>query len=153
MLMDETPLNYIFQDDTNTAGLRIIDLCYTAFMRAKDKNDEDGGPTDWFTDTRPLIIEGIDKLRTQVDVETTDEHVKLANAFFKTLYELEDQVRDNDFIRRPLHEQLEIRKNISLLRGIVASTYLKIHGKVYDKAIVYGKAAVTVYDENGNKKS
>ena len=38
---------------------RIIDIAYTAFMRAKDANDEDGGATDWMTDTRPLVLEAI----------------------------------------------------------------------------------------------
>jgi hypothetical protein len=42
---------------------RIIDLCYTAFMRAHAKNDEDGGPTDWFTDTYPMIVKAIEKHR------------------------------------------------------------------------------------------
>lgn len=42
----------------------IIDLCFTAFMRrVVGKNPEDGGPCDWFNDTRPQIIEQIDKLR------------------------------------------------------------------------------------------
>jgi hypothetical protein len=42
---------------------RIIDLCYTAFMRAHAKNDEDGGPTDWFTDTYPMIVKAIERHR------------------------------------------------------------------------------------------
>jgi len=40
----------------------VRDLCYTAFMRAKDENDEDGGPTDWFTDTMPTVEKGIGKM-------------------------------------------------------------------------------------------
>ena len=43
---------------------RIIDLCYTAFMRAKAKNDEDGGTTDWFTDTKPQIDKLIEEMRS-----------------------------------------------------------------------------------------
>lgn len=42
--------------------LTVRDLCFTAFMRAKDVNDEDGGPTDWFTDTLPAVEKGIDKM-------------------------------------------------------------------------------------------
>jgi hypothetical protein len=39
----------------------ILDLCYTVFMRAKGKNDDDGGPTDWFNDTFPLVRKWIDQ--------------------------------------------------------------------------------------------
>lgn len=36
-------------------GCRVQDIAYTAFMLAKQPNDEDGGPTDWFNDTWPTI--------------------------------------------------------------------------------------------------
>lgn len=36
-------------------GCRVQDIAYTAFMMARQPNDEDGGPTDWFTDTWPAI--------------------------------------------------------------------------------------------------
>lgn len=34
---------------------RIIDLCFTAFQQAKVPNKEDGGPSDWFNDTKPNL--------------------------------------------------------------------------------------------------
>jgi hypothetical protein len=46
--------------------LTVRDLCYTAFMRAKGKNDEDGGPTDWFNDTLPTVMKGVENLRQQI---------------------------------------------------------------------------------------
>lgn len=43
--------------------LTVRNLCYTAFMKAKAANNEDGGPTDWFNDTLPTVEDGIAKLR------------------------------------------------------------------------------------------
>jgi hypothetical protein len=57
-------LAYVLQDDLhNRLTPRIIDIAYTAFMQAKRPNDEDGGPSDWFNDTRPMMRELIAKLR------------------------------------------------------------------------------------------
>lgn len=64
--VNQHALWYAFQDDHNTSGLRVIDICYTVFMNAHLPNDEDGGPRDWFTDTRPLVIEGIEKIKKQL---------------------------------------------------------------------------------------
>lgn len=44
----------------------LMDLCYTIFMMAKTSNGEDGGPTDWFTDTKPIAAKLINKIATQV---------------------------------------------------------------------------------------
>lgn len=60
-------LDYVLQDDIhNRLTPRVIDIAYTAFMRAKDRNTDDGGTTDWFNDTRPAIIEAINKLRNEL---------------------------------------------------------------------------------------
>jgi hypothetical protein len=67
--VDSDALEYAFQTgnaERNNAGLRILDLCFTAFMKARDTNDEDGGPTDWMTDTKPLIDHGIEKILKQI---------------------------------------------------------------------------------------
>lgn len=57
-------LAYVLQDDLhNRLTPRIIDIAYTAFMQAKRPNDEDGGASDWFNDTRPMVRELIAKLR------------------------------------------------------------------------------------------
>lgn len=54
---------YILQNDLhNRLTPRIIDVAYTAFMLAKQPNKEDGGESDWFTDTRPVILELIAKI-------------------------------------------------------------------------------------------
>ncbi len=47
----------------NDGRVRIIDLAYTAFMRAKEKdgNPDDNGPFDWMNDTQPMMIEQIEK--------------------------------------------------------------------------------------------
>jgi hypothetical protein len=53
-------------DIHNRLTPRVIDIAYTAFMRAKDRNTDDGGATDWFNDTRRAIIEVINKLRNEL---------------------------------------------------------------------------------------
>lgn len=57
-------LAYVLQDDIhNRLTPRVIDIAYTAFMCAIKPNDEDGGPSDWFNDTKPVVTKAIDKLR------------------------------------------------------------------------------------------
>ena len=54
---------YQFDTDGRCDGRpRIIDLCYTAFQRAREQNSEDGGPTDWFNDTKPMLDKAIGAL-------------------------------------------------------------------------------------------
>lgn len=54
---------YILQDDLqNRLTPRIIDVAYAAFILGKQPNKEDGGQSDWFNDTRPIIIEMIAKI-------------------------------------------------------------------------------------------
>ena len=54
---------YILQDALhNRLTPRIIDVAYTAFVLAKQPNKEDGGESDWFTDTRPIVLELIAKI-------------------------------------------------------------------------------------------
>jgi hypothetical protein len=56
----------------NDGKVRIIDLIYTAFMRAKATkgNPDDNGPFDWFTDTYPAMAEQIGKWATEYRVST-----------------------------------------------------------------------------------
>jgi hypothetical protein len=57
-------LGYVLQDDLhNRLTPRVIDIAYTAFTLALERNKDDGGPTDWFNDTRPTILKLIEKLR------------------------------------------------------------------------------------------
>lgn len=56
-------LEYLCNTDGYHNGTpRIIDLCYTAFVIAKQKNNEDGGSTDWFNDTHPIIVNHIESI-------------------------------------------------------------------------------------------
>lgn len=54
---------YLFDTGNKADGRRprIIDFAFTAFMRARDPNPEDGGATDWFNDTKPIIDAAIAK--------------------------------------------------------------------------------------------
>ena len=57
-------LAYVLQDDLhNRLTPRVIDIAYTAFNLAKQPNTEDGGSSDWFTDTKPTVDKMIAKLR------------------------------------------------------------------------------------------
>lgn len=61
----EALLAYALQDDThNRLTPRVVDIAYTAFMSgAAGKNEEDGGPCDWFNDTKPKVDAAIGQLR------------------------------------------------------------------------------------------
>lgn len=59
---------YILQNSLhNRLTPRIIDVAYTAFVLAKQPNKEDGGESDWFTDTRPVVLELIAKIEKDLD--------------------------------------------------------------------------------------
>lgn len=63
-------LTYVLQGDVhNRLTPRVIDIAYTAFIQAKAPNDEDGGPSDWFNDTKPMIERTIEKLRRDLFAE------------------------------------------------------------------------------------
>lgn len=58
-------IDYLFQDDQhNRLVPRIVDIAYNAFMLAKQPNEEDEGPSDWFTDTKPKVDKMIAEVRT-----------------------------------------------------------------------------------------
>ena len=46
--------------------VRIIDLCFRAFMNAREPNKDDGGATDWFNDTLPALKPGIDAFNAHI---------------------------------------------------------------------------------------
>lgn len=57
-------LAYVLQDDLhNRLTPRVIDIAYSAFMLGKQPNKEDGGESDWFTDTKPTIAKAIALLK------------------------------------------------------------------------------------------
>lgn len=51
---------FSLEQSTQPEHARIIDVAYTAFMR------RDGGPCDWFTDTRPGIVEKLATLKADL---------------------------------------------------------------------------------------
>lgn len=57
-------LRYILQADLNNRQTpRIVDIGFAAFMRAKGKNEEDGGPADWSNDTLPDVMVMIEEIK------------------------------------------------------------------------------------------
>lgn len=56
-------VDYVLQDDIhNRLTPRVVDIAYSAFMIAKSgKNKDDGGPCDWFNDTKPMVMEQLAK--------------------------------------------------------------------------------------------
>lgn len=60
-------IDYITQDELhNMLVPRIVDIAYSAFMSAHKPNREDGGATDWFTDTKPMVMEAIAEVRREL---------------------------------------------------------------------------------------
>lgn len=54
---------YMLQEDIcNRLTPRVVDVAYSAFMAAKRTNNEGGGPTDWFNDTKPMVMTAVDKM-------------------------------------------------------------------------------------------
>jgi len=58
-------IDYVLQDDEhNRLTPRVIDIAFSAFMAAKSgKNKDDGGACDWFNDTRPMVLQQLEKIR------------------------------------------------------------------------------------------
>lgn len=82
---------YILQDDLhNRLTPRVMDIAYSAFMIGRSsKNKDDGGPCDWFNDTKPMMIEQLAKIR-------------------KDLAEQPAPVTDTELINRGCHYQTEL---------------------------------------------
>jgi hypothetical protein len=45
----------------------IMDIAYFAFSMSKQPNKEDGGPSDWFNDTRPEVEKILENLQGKYD--------------------------------------------------------------------------------------
>lgn len=58
-------VDYVLQDDIhNQLTPRVVDIAYSAFMVAKTgKNKDDGGPCDWFNDTKPMVMDQLAKIQ------------------------------------------------------------------------------------------
>jgi hypothetical protein len=101
-------LAYALQDDMqNRLTPRVIDIAYNAFMQAKRPNSEDGGASDWFNDTRPMVKGLIDKLRKDIVEQfgaaplATPQLTEAVRAAMKRSYRLGQtywQQADHEFI-------------------------------------------------------
>jgi hypothetical protein len=71
----EAEIEYLTREHGNGGEPVILDLCYTAFMAAHEPNKEDGGASDWFTDTRPRMLALVQTIRNAAltKKEPTDE--------------------------------------------------------------------------------
>jgi hypothetical protein len=65
---------YILQDDLhNRLTPRVVDIAYSAFMSGRTgKNKDDGGPCDWFNDTKPMVMEALAKIRKDLAENSRD---------------------------------------------------------------------------------
>lgn len=64
-------VDYILQDDVhNRLTPRVVDIAYSAFMIGRcGKNKDDGGPCDWFTDTKQMVLEQLAKIKKDMKEE------------------------------------------------------------------------------------
>ena len=61
-------VDYVLQEPIhNRLVPRVVDIAYSAFMNAKRPSPEDGGPTDWFTDTYPMVMAKIAEIRAALE--------------------------------------------------------------------------------------
>lgn len=58
-------VEYILQDDIhNRLTPRVVDIAYSAWHLGRSgKNKDDGGPCDWFNDTKPMVMEQLAKIK------------------------------------------------------------------------------------------
>lgn len=65
----EELISYILQEDLhNRLTPRLVDIGYTAWSLGRSgKNAEDGGPCDWFNDTKPTVDAMVEKIRRDLD--------------------------------------------------------------------------------------
>lgn len=60
-------MDYVLQGDLNNRLTpRAVDIGYTAFMASFEQNKDDGGPMDWFNDTKPRIDKAIARIRADL---------------------------------------------------------------------------------------
>lgn len=67
-------VEYILQDDIhNRLTPRVIDIAYSAWSFGRSgKNKDDGGPCDWFNDTKPMVTEQLQKIRKDLLAEAAN---------------------------------------------------------------------------------
>lgn len=64
-------VEYILQDDIrNRLTLRVVDIAFSAFVLGRSgTNSDDGGPCDWFNDTKPMVMEQLAKVKKDLAEE------------------------------------------------------------------------------------
>ena len=66
-------VDYTLQDHLhNRLTPRVVDVAYSAFMQAKRPNSEDGGESDWYNDTRPMVRKAIEQIRKDLGLQSVD---------------------------------------------------------------------------------
>lgn len=58
---------FIFGDAKSSRHPNLLDLCFDAFTNADRPNSEDGGPSDWFNDTKPKIDESLREFAAEIN--------------------------------------------------------------------------------------
>ena len=68
--------DYVLQADLhNRLTPRVVDIAFYAWQQGRSgKNADDGGPCDWFCDTRPMVMQEIEKIRTALRAITEASH-------------------------------------------------------------------------------
>lgn len=88
-------LAYVLQDDMhNQLTPRVVDIAYTAFMQAKRPNDEDGGASDWFNDTKPKVAEMIAKLRKDLIEELAAQPADTSTAVLQWIVKTASEAKE-----------------------------------------------------------
>ncbi len=77
---------YILQDDLhNRLTPRVVDIAYSAFMIGRSgKNKDDGGPCDWFNDTKPMVMEQLAKIRKDLAEQPAQQQEPIGHVIVKT---------------------------------------------------------------------
>ena len=111
-------LAYVLQDELhNRLTPRVIDIAYTAFMQAKRPYNEDGGASDWFNDTRPVVRELIAKLRKDLIKELPGAPQPVPSAAVA----LSDDLRDGLVAISKAVADQDDRAAQAMLKGILAA--------------------------------
>lgn len=68
--------DYVLQADLhNRLTPRVVDIAFYAWQQGRSgKNADDGGPCDWFCDTRPMVMQEIEKIRAALRAISEDSH-------------------------------------------------------------------------------
>ena len=104
-------LTYLFSDpNTDRTTPTIMDLCYTAFLLGNQPNNEDGGPSDWFTDTKPVIERHLRTLRARLATQPAQKPTD--DATVRALHTLDALIDAKTQDRATMCWKIEARRSI-----------------------------------------